>query len=320
MPTDSTATPATVEPALTVSAVARRLGVAPATLRTWDRRYGLGPSEHSAGAHRRYTPADVVRLEHMRRLLLAGATAGEAARSARALDVEGGDGAGLSNDAVAPARRGGGRVLATPGGAADVRGLARAAQALEYGGCVEIIQRSLKERGAIWTWDNLLLPVLSSVGQKWSTTGRSVEVEHVLSSATQQCLASYALDAAEPASPGVVILACAPNEQHSLPLVAIAAALAERGVASRLLSSGVPQEALNDAVRKLRPNVIFLWAQSPKTADPGLVEDLPRFRHPATIVIGGLGWGEVAHCLPGSVQTATDLTDAVARILHVVGG
>ncbi|HYN74868.1 MAG TPA: transposase, partial [Candidatus Limnocylindria bacterium] len=26
-------------PALTVAAVARRLGVAPATLRTWDRRY-----------------------------------------------------------------------------------------------------------------------------------------------------------------------------------------------------------------------------------------------------------------------------------------
>ena len=31
-------------PALAVAAVARRLGVAPATLRTWDRRYGLGPS------------------------------------------------------------------------------------------------------------------------------------------------------------------------------------------------------------------------------------------------------------------------------------
>jgi transposase-like protein len=37
-------------PILTVAAVASRLGVAPATLRTWDRRYGLGPSEHTAGA------------------------------------------------------------------------------------------------------------------------------------------------------------------------------------------------------------------------------------------------------------------------------
>ncbi len=41
--------PAPEAPALTVAAVARRLGVAPATLRTWDRRYGLGPSEHTPG-------------------------------------------------------------------------------------------------------------------------------------------------------------------------------------------------------------------------------------------------------------------------------
>ena len=41
--------------ALTVAAVARRLGVAPATLRTWDRRYGLGPTEHSTGEPVSYT-------------------------------------------------------------------------------------------------------------------------------------------------------------------------------------------------------------------------------------------------------------------------
>src|SRR5215203_2780333 len=50
------------DPRLTVAAVARRLGVAPATLRTWDRRYGLGPTLHTAGAHRRYSRADAARL------------------------------------------------------------------------------------------------------------------------------------------------------------------------------------------------------------------------------------------------------------------
>jgi transposase-like protein len=71
---------------LTVAAVARRLGVAPATLRTWDRRYGLGPSEHSAGAHRRYSPDDVARLLTMRRLTLEGVAPGEAARTALVRD------------------------------------------------------------------------------------------------------------------------------------------------------------------------------------------------------------------------------------------
>ncbi|MEI7631157.1 MAG: MerR family transcriptional regulator, partial [Actinomycetes bacterium] len=50
---------------LTVAAVARRLGIAPATLRTWDRRYGLGPAEHQVGAHRRYSAADLARLEQV---------------------------------------------------------------------------------------------------------------------------------------------------------------------------------------------------------------------------------------------------------------
>ncbi|HZB48699.1 MAG TPA: MerR family transcriptional regulator, partial [Mycobacteriales bacterium] len=70
------------EARLTVAAVARRLGVAPATLRTWDRRYGLGPTLHAAGAHRRYSPADIARLEAMRRLVLDGVPPAEAARIA----------------------------------------------------------------------------------------------------------------------------------------------------------------------------------------------------------------------------------------------
>jgi hypothetical protein len=71
------------EPRLPVAAVAGRLGVAPATLRTWDRRYGLGPTRHSAGEHRRYSPADVARLDLLHRLVLAGVPPAEAARIAR---------------------------------------------------------------------------------------------------------------------------------------------------------------------------------------------------------------------------------------------
>ncbi|WP_461022920.1 MerR family transcriptional regulator [Thalassiella azotivora] len=83
---DDTGTP--VEPTLKVAAVARRLGVAPATLRTWARRYGLGPPAHTAGAHRQYTPEDLARLLEMRRLTVQGVAPGEAARIARDLDVD----------------------------------------------------------------------------------------------------------------------------------------------------------------------------------------------------------------------------------------
>lgn len=72
----------TEEPTLPVASVARRLGVAPSTLRTWDRRYGLGPSRHTDGRHRRYGTSDIGRLELMQRALLSGASTAEAARYA----------------------------------------------------------------------------------------------------------------------------------------------------------------------------------------------------------------------------------------------
>jgi len=43
---------------LTAGAVARRLGVAVTTLRTWHQRYDLGPSAHEPGKQRRYTEAE----------------------------------------------------------------------------------------------------------------------------------------------------------------------------------------------------------------------------------------------------------------------
>lgn len=66
---------------LTTGEVARRLGVAPTTVRTWDRRYGLGPDAHTGGRHRRWTPVDVARLERMCALTATGIPPAEAART-----------------------------------------------------------------------------------------------------------------------------------------------------------------------------------------------------------------------------------------------
>ncbi len=103
------------EPRLTVSGAARRLGIAPGTLRTWDRRYGIGPTGHTRGRHRLYSAADMARLELMQHALVQGASPAEAARYARSAFATGsgpgaadGDGAALPDgpnpEALAPAR------------------------------------------------------------------------------------------------------------------------------------------------------------------------------------------------------------------------
>jgi DNA-binding transcriptional MerR regulator len=59
---------------LTAGAAARRLGVAVTTLRSWHQRYGLGPSGHEHGHHRRYSADDMARLVLMQELVSAGVT------------------------------------------------------------------------------------------------------------------------------------------------------------------------------------------------------------------------------------------------------
>ncbi|MBD0669452.1 MerR family transcriptional regulator, partial [Streptomyces sp. CBMA156] len=61
--------------------VARLLGVSPTTIRSWERRYGIGPSRRDPGHHRRWSPADIALLEAMCRLAARGVRPAEAARA-----------------------------------------------------------------------------------------------------------------------------------------------------------------------------------------------------------------------------------------------
>jgi DNA-binding transcriptional MerR regulator len=293
----------------TVAAVARRLGLAPATLRTWDRRYGLGPSLHTFGQHRRFTEADLARLQAMRRLTAQGVPPAEAARMVT-------DGA-VPNDPgpVQPGPAGGGRVVALPGAGPDVRGLARAAMALDADTVTATIRRSLRDEGIATTWHGLVGPVLQAVGERWEATGEGVEVEHLLAESALTVLRSAT--PADPVDPARVLLAGAPDDYHSLPLHVLAAALAERGIATRNLGGAVPSEALADAVRRVGPSVLFLWSSLRRTGDPVQLTGLPATSPAASILVGGAGWW--LEDLPARAVFSRDLPHAVGLIEQRLG-
>ena len=310
-------------PRLTVAAVARRLGVAPATLRTWARRYHLGPSEHAAGAHRRYSLVDVARLETMRRLTLEGVPPGEAARFALAGSPEpatlGADPGLPDVEGRLPRRPGGpgGRVLPLPGAEAVVRGLGRAAMALDSSAVLATLRGQIAERGVVRTWDDVLRPVLAAAGARWAATGEGVEVEHLLSDCVVTVLRESAARAREPTGGRPVLLACAPDEQHVLPLHALAAGLAERGLATRVLGAAMPGPALEAAVRRTGPAVLFLWSQLPGSADVSVLERLPVTRPATSIVVGGPGW--TPETLPRRVTLAEDFSHALDLVDRALG-
>ncbi|MEU1706863.1 MerR family transcriptional regulator [Streptomyces sp. NPDC005706] len=284
------------EPAgLTTGAVARRLGVSPTTLRSWDRRYGLGPASRSQGRHRRWSPRDVAMVEEMCRLAAAGVAPAEAARVARSTHGEG------APSAATPAGPAGDLPVVQPPGTAirrggaggglplgdvrqECRGLARAAVRLDAPELESRLLDTVRQHGLTTAWEEVMVPTLRAVGRKWESSGdRYVEVEHLLSWQISTALRRAPLVLPHPADAlgtEPVVLACAPGEQHSLPLEALEAALAERGVPTRMLGAAVPVEALLACVRRTGPVAVVLWAQTRSTASG------PLARH-----VAGLQWG-----------------------------
>jgi hypothetical protein len=311
------------EVGFSVGAVARRLGVAPSTLRTWNRRYGIGAQELSPGRHRRYTADDITRLEHMQRLILRGAAPADAAQAALAsrarpvrlpvLDIPAAR--------TGPGHGAGGQRLALPGASPAARGLARglARAALAMDGALmdEIIRTALARDGVIPTWQGLLVPVLSGIGTRYEQTGGCVEAEHLLFSVTLAALATLHPGAAGRTDHRPVLLACAAAEQHSLPLYALAAALAECSVRARMLGAALPYASLAAAVRRTGPAAVFLWSQVPDTGDPAALPDLRRRRPGARLLLGGPGWPQAA--LPEGSRLIGNLPDAVTEVMASLG-
>ena len=104
----------------------------------------------------------------------------------------------------------------------------------------------------------------------------------------------------------------APEEMHALPLFALAAALAEHGVATRLLGARVPADALAAAYRRIGPPALFVWSQSADTGRPGPLTGLPELRPAPRVLVGGPGWPPE---LPDRVTRAASLTEARDRLV-----
>ncbi|HWG65641.1 MAG TPA: MerR family transcriptional regulator [Streptosporangiaceae bacterium] len=302
-----------------VGAVARRLGVSASTLRTWNRRYGIGADGHTPGHHRRYTAEDVTRLEYMQRLILRGAPPADAARAARSWDlITTGPGA-LDAFAVhqGPGHGSGGRRLALRGGSGPARGLARAALALDDRLISDTIRDALARDGASSTWLDLLVPVFIALGRSTERTGTPIEAEHLLTSATIAALSGQPLGGPGLAGQRAVLLACQPMERHSLALFALAASLADRGVATRMLGADLPYRALADAIRRSGPAAVFLWSQQASTGDPGPLAALPTQRPGVRLLLGGPGWWQ--DDLPAGVELVHTLPEAIAGVLGALG-
>ncbi len=243
---------------LTVAAVAARLGVAPSTLRTWDRRYGLGPSGRSAGSHRRYTPDDVARLETMRRLTLSGAAPSDAARVA----AQG-----------APSTRGGTALSAVrePVGPMRVDSLSLAAAAVDGAEprVRGMLASAVRARGILGAWLDVAQPAFGFLAEREPGDRPGREPEPLLAMAVLSAVRDVVEgpDGLGSGRRARVALLAGPGTAARLASHVLAAALAERGVCARVYPRVNDVRALLTVAEGVEAGAICIFGEAERSEE-----------------------------------------------------
>lgn len=254
---------------LRIGELSRRVGVSPALLRAWERRYGLLAPARTSGGLRLYSAADERRVRNMQAGLRRGLSAAEAARAAVAGDAGSRFEAGLGPHTA---------------------GLDTALDAMD----AEAAHAAFDALLATFTLDAVLsevvLPYLHRMGERWATGEITVTQEHFASNLIGARLLALARGWERGEGP-VAVLACPPGERHDLPLIAFGLALRGRGWRIVFLGADTPIESVADAARRFRPELAVLSA----VAAPNFEEHAEKLAALATVqrvAIAGAGASE----------------------------
>jgi DNA-binding transcriptional MerR regulator len=294
-----------------VGSVAQRLGISASTLRTWERRYGVGPTHRTSGGHRRYTETDIERVTLIQALIGRGAPPMEAARRAQSLPAD-----GLARALMEAAGDDHGADL-DHGQVVD--GIIDASRAYDPERISALVGGALRRDGVIGAWTGVIGPALIRIGQEWSEGRLGIEAEHLTSEVIVGELRAHTRAAGRLDTGGPpIVLASAEGDLHSLPLIALEAGLAEAGVACHVLGAQFPARALASVTANLRPTVVFVWASLPRSEDDEMWQVVTAMAPPTIVILGGPGWPRRPDAR-GNASVSVSLESTVARISSLVG-
>lgn len=257
--------------------MAELTGVSAATLRAWERRYGIPAPERSAASYRLYSERDVALVRRLRAMTDEGLAPSEAARRLAAVALA----------AVPPP---------VARDAFEVVGerVLDAVERFDPDALDLELRRALILGSAAEVYERVLVPVMQAVGERWGAGDLTVAHEHLASEALR-AVAVDLLRLASPARPaGRALLACFADEQHALPLYGIAFRLVQRGLRPVVLGARTPPDAVALAVARLRPALVGLSVTVTPHDAEALVAAYAEACGDVPWVVGGSGAAELS--------------------------
>ncbi len=210
----------------TIKAVSQATGVSIETLRAWERRYRVVEPRRDPNGRRSYDPADVIRLRKLREATERGHPISKLAR------VSDEELAGILAEREAAARG-----LATPGFAEQ---MLLAAEHYRPDDADQAISMALALLPLPRVVDEVLVPALLEVGERWHAGAFTVAQERIVSNAAKKQV-SLVLDTYNRIATGpALVFATLPEERHELGILMSALLAAARGVRCQYLGPDVP--------------------------------------------------------------------------------
>ncbi|MBB5232596.1 MerR family transcriptional regulator [Deinococcus budaensis] len=251
-------------PMFTASEAEARTGVPAATLRQWERRYGVPAPARHANGYRLYSPHDLAQIGQMQAHVLAGVSASRAAQLVQAP----------------------GEALAEPPAPAPPSPLAAELVAALVASDLRQAGALLSEAHTRLTVEEVVLtmmaPALVEIGARWAQGQITMAHEHQASAFLRGRLAALLELAGLSAFGPTVLAACAPGEHHEIGLLMLALLLRRRGVRAEYLGANLPLAELAAYTRQRGPGgvdalLIALngeWALGPTQAQLGALAGL----------------------------------------------
>jgi MerR family transcriptional regulator, light-induced transcriptional regulator len=283
---------------LRIGQLSAATGVDPATLRSWEARYGVPASARTAGRQRRYPVAEVDRVAAMVRLIDAGYRASEAARAVA--------------EAALPLR------VPAPGAGPDstdvldalIRGDLEALQLLDAVAAGRRIEDVITD---------VVSPVMHRVGELWAAGAIDVAQEHAASALVAAWLGAQTKGIPPPLQPGLIVTAAPAGERHELGLIMFGIYLRRQGIRVLHLGADLPVVDLAAAVAARTPEVVCLGV-STDAARAGYVATITRLstlEQAPRLCIGG-PWKPPPVPRADVVTLPDDYAAATAQVIGVL--
>lgn len=162
---------------------------------------------------------------------------------------------------------------------------------LDATGIEELLEASWQQLGAIDTLEQVVAPLLTSVGQRWQAGRFGIHHEHLFSARVSAFLTRHWMPASDRASGPMVVMATPPGEEHLLGLHIAAAYFATEGARVLFLGQNVPAESLLEAASDAQAQALALSVSVlyPQQLFESYLAQLLRVFAPTQILVGGDG-------------------------------